>query len=564
MRTSSFSKLYILCICLFSLAWAKPPEPVKGQHGMVVSSSKLSSLVGIEILEKGGNAIDAAVAVGFALAVTYPSAGNIGGGGFMVIHLNNGTNTTIDVRETAPLNAYRNMYLDKNNKFDPKLSSEGITSSGVPGTVAGLIYVLKKYGTLKLKDVIQPAIDLAENGFIIDYNLAESFAGVKDDLMRYPSSRKIFFKDNDSLYQEGDTFKQPELANTLKLIRDNGIYGFYKGKTADLLINQVKKDGGYITQKDLDNYYPKERTPVTGTYRGYDIISMPPPSAGGIALIEMLNILENYTFHKDEWGSSSYLHHLVESMKYAYADRTRYLGDNDFIKVPIEQLTSKKYAHDIFNKLTNIAVPSSEIHPGDFKSFHESDQTTHYSVCDNFGNAVSTTTTINSSFGNKIVVAGAGFLLNNEMDDFSGQPGAPNLYGLLGSDANSIQPGKRMLSSMTPVIVLNKDHKPWIIAGSPVGSTIITTVLQVLLNCIDFHMNIQEAVNAPRIHHQWYPDEIDYEKFGLTEDVQTNLVKMGYKIGDKRTLGRAECIMFSDNYFYGASDPRGYGSAEGY
>jgi gamma-glutamyltranspeptidase / glutathione hydrolase len=564
MLISSFSKLFLLWIFFISLAAVSYADPVRGQNGMVVSSSKLSSLVGIEILKKGGSAIDAAVAIGFALAVTYPSAGNIGGGGFMVIHLRNGNNTTIDFRETAPLKAYRDMYLDKKGNFDPKLSSNGVTSSGVPGTIAGLLYILEKYGKLKLKDVIQPAIDLAEQGFVLDYKLAESFRDVKDDFMKYPSSKKIFTKDNSDLYQEGDTFKQSDLAKTLKLIRDKGKDGFYKGETADLLIKQIKQDGGYITQNDLDNYRPIEKMPVTGTYRGCEIISMPPSSSGGIAIIQMLNILENCNFQKDEWGSSGYLHMLIETMKYAYADRTQYLGDADFVKVPVEWLTSKKYASDIYKKIKNIAVPSSEIKPGDYKSYHESDQTTHYSVCDKYGNAVSATTTINSSFGNRIVVDGAGFLLNNEMDDFSGQTGTPNQFGLLGGEANSIQPGKRMLSSMTPVIVLNKEHKPWIIAGSPGGSTIITVVLQVLLNCIDFGMNIQEAVNAPRIHHQWYPDEINYEDYGLSEDVKTNLIKMGYKIGGKKILGRSECIMISDNYFYGASDPRGYGSAEGY
>ena len=563
MHISNFSKSFLLCLFLLSIARGSYPDPVRGQNGMVVSSSKLSSLVGIEILKKGGNAVDAAVAVGFALAVTYPSAGNIGGGGFMVIHLKNGNNTTIDFRETAPLNAYREMYLDKKGNFDSKLSSEGVTSSGIPGTVAGLIYTLEKYGTMKLKEVIQPAIDLAENGFVIDYGLAESIDGVKNDIIKYPSTRKIFVKNDNELYQEGNTFKQPDLTNTLKLIRDKGRDGFYKGEIADLLIKQVQTDGGYITQKDLDNYKPFERMPVTGTYRGYEIVSMPPPSSGGIALIQMLNILENYKFKHEDWGSSAYLHKLVESMKYAFADRTKYLGDEDFVKVPVEWLTSKKYALSIFKNIKDVAVPSSEIKSGDYKSYHESDQTTHYSVCDKYGNAVSTTTTLNSSFGNRIVVDGAGFLLNNEMDDFSGKPGVPNQFGLLGGEANSIQPGKRMLSSMTPVIVL-KDHNPWIIAGSPGGSTIITVVLQVLLNCIDFGMNIQKAINSPRIHHQWYPDEINYEEYGLPEDVKTNLIKMGYKIGDKKTLGRSECIMIGNNYFYGASDPRGYGSAEGY
>jgi gamma-glutamyltranspeptidase / glutathione hydrolase len=563
MHILSFSKSLLIWVFLFFIAIGNASEPVKSRNGMVVSSSKLASIVGNEIFKKGGNAIDAAVAVGFALAVTYPSAGNIGGGGFMVIHLKNGTNTAIDFRETAPLKSFRDMYLNNKGEFDPKLSSEGVTSSGVPGSVAGLIYTLDKYGTMTLKDVIQPAIDLAEKGFIVDHGLYESLNDTKKELIKYPSSKKIFFRNNDSLYNEGDIFIQHNLAETLKLISDKGKDGFYKGKIADLIIKQIQKDGGYITQTDLDNYKPIERMPVIGSYRGYELISMPPPSSGGIALIQMLNILENYKFRREEWGSSSYIHKLVETMKYAYADRTKYLGDEDFVKVPWKWLTSKKYARDIFINIKDNAVPSSEIQSGNYKNYYESDQTTHYSVCDKYGNAVSTTTTLNSAYGNKIVVEGTGFLLNNEMDDFSGKPGAPNMYGLLGSEANSIQPGKRMLSSMTPVIVL-KNHTPWIIAGSPGGSTIITVVLQVLLNCIDFSMDIQEAVNVPRIHHQWYPDEIDYEEFGMSQDVKTNLIKLGYRIGNKRILGRSECIMIDNNYFYGASDPRGYGSAEGY
>jgi gamma-glutamyltranspeptidase / glutathione hydrolase len=559
----SSSKYLLLWLLLASVALGSSPDPVRGKNGMVVSSSKISSLVGIQILKKGGNAVDAAVAVGFALAVTYPSAGNIGGGGFMVIHLKDGRNTTIDFRETAPLKAYRDMYLDKNGNFDPALSSEGGTSSGVPGSVAGLIFALEKYGTMKLADVIQPAIDLAENGFPLEYRLADAFESECSDFIKYPSSMKIFLKNGEDPYSEGDLFKQPDLAKTLKLIRDHDKDGFYKGPTADLLIKQLHQNGGIITQQDLDNYKPIERIPVLGTYRGYQIVSMPPPSSGGIALIELLNVLENYKFNKDEWGSSSYIHKLVEAIKYAYADRAEYLGDNDFVKVPSQWLTSKSYALDIFHKITKLAVPSTEIKPGNYKSYHESDQTTHYSVCDNYGNAVSTTTTLNSTFGNHIVVEGAGFLLNNEMDDFSAKPGTPNQYGLMGSEANSIRPGKRMLSSMTPVIVL-KDNKPWIVAGSPGGSTIITVVLQVLLNCIDFNMDIQEAVSAPKIHHQLFPDEINYEELGLPEDVKTNLIQMGYKIGDRKILGRSECIMIDNNYLYGASDPRGYGSAEGY
>ncbi len=576
MHISIFFRKQILSIIiivsfLFSQTYAEVPQPVKSHKGMVVSASTLASKVGVEIMKKGGNAVDAAVAVGFALAVTYPFAGNIGGGGFMVIHLKDGKNVAIDYREKAPLTASRNMYLDKNGNYLPELSKEGATSAGVPGSVAGLLYVLKKYGTMKLADVIQPAINLAKNGWRLDQHSAESFKNTLPLFQKYPSSFKIF-SDNGKAYKEGDLFKQPDLARTLELIKEKGRDGFYKGKVAELLVKQIKSMGGYITQKDLDKYEPVERVPVTGTYRGYEIVSMPPSSSGGIALIELLNILENYHFTQEDWGSSEYIHMLVEAMKYVYADRTYHLGDSDFYNVPVKGLTSKEYAKTIFEKIQNDgdkAVPSSKIKAGDPSKYQESMETTHYSIYDEYGNAVSTTTTLNSGFGSKIVVSGAGFLLNNEMDDFSAKPGAPNQFGLMGTEANSIQPEKRMLSSMTPTIVL-KDGKPYIVIGSPGGSTIITVVLQVIMNCIDFNMNIQEAVDMPRIHHQWMPDEIYFEKYSLTKDTKEKLIKMGYKLADMRhtfkILGIAEGIMIDNNnhIIYGAADPRGSGSAERY
>ncbi len=540
-------------------------NPVSAKNGMVVSSSSLATRVGVEILKKGGNAVDAAVAVGFALAVTYPYAGNIGGGGFMVIHLSSGKNTTIDYREKAPLKAYRGMFLNKKGNFDPNLSQQGATSAGVPGSVAGMIYALKKYGTMKLAEVIQPAIDLAENGFKLDYSTAGSIKEHLKEFKKYPGSYKKFTK-NGVPFKAGDLFKQPDLANTLKLIRNKGTDGFYKGKVAILFIKEIKKLGGYISQEDLDKYTPVEREPVLGSYRGYEIVSMPPPSSGGIALVELLNILENYHFTPKDWGSSEYIHRLVEAMKYTYADRTQYLGDPDFYPVPEKGLISKRYAKSIFDKIkNNYATPAKDIKHGNPIKYQESNETTHYSVYDKYGNAVSTTTTINSAYGSKIVVEGAGFLLNNEMDDFSAKPGVPNQFGLYGSEANSIQPQKRMLSSMTPTIVL-KNNKPYIIIGSPGGSTIITVVLQVIMNCIDFHMNIQQAIDMPRIHDQWLPDEIYYEKFGMPQDVKNDLIKMGYKIGKERTLGDAEGILIDhkDHIIYGASDPRGTGLAEGY
>ncbi len=567
MPRSIYSKLFILLAFVnlnFSYTAAASRNPVRAKNGMVVTANKIASEVGIEILKKGGNAVDAGVAVGFALAVTYPFAGNIGGGGFMVIHLKNGKNTTIDFREKAPLKAYRNMFLNKKGEFDPALSQQGATSAGVPGSVAGLILALNKYGTMKLSEVIQPAIDLAKNGFKLDYSTAKSFKEYMKYFKKYPESFKKF-TNNGKLYKAGDIFKQPYLAKTLELIKEKGRDGFYKGKVAELLVKQIQSLGGYITQKDLDLYKAVERKPVLGTYRGYEIVSMPPPSSGGIALVELLNILENYHFKPDEWGSSKYIHELVEAMKYVYADRTSYLGDSDFYPVPEKGLISKKYAKTIFEKIKDYAVPAKDITAGKPLKYRESKETTHYSIYDKYGNAVSTTTTINSGYGSKIVVKGAGFLLNNEMDDFSAKPGVPNQFGLRGSEANSIAPQKRMLSSMTPTIVL-KNNKPYIIIGSPGGSTIITVVLQVILNCIDFHMNIQQAIDMPRIHDQWLPDEIYTEKFGMPLDVKNDLIKMGYKFGPTTSLGLAEGIMVDNNdgIIYGASDPRGSGAAVGY
>ncbi len=546
-------------------------EPVSALNGMVVSASSYASKAGLDILRKGGNAVDAAVAVGFALAVTYPAAGNIGGGGFMVIHLAGGKNVTIDYREKAPLKAYPDMYLNKNGEFDPELSQQGTTSAGVPGSVAGLLYALEKYGTLPLSEVIQPAIDLAVKGWILNERDARYFNGGVPLFKKYPSTRRIFMKDSVT-YKEGDLFIQPDLAWTLEQIKLKGRNGFYRGKVAELLVNQVRSMGGYITMEDLGKYMPVERDPVTGTYRGYEIVSMPPPSSGGIALVEMLNILENYDLKNEGWNTAPYIHHLVEAMKYTYADRTYHLGDADYYPVPEKELTSKEYAKSIYNKIAaaeNRAVPADEIRNPDIAMYHESRETTHYSVYDSSGNSVSTTTTINSWFGSGIIVDGAGFFLNNEMDDFSSKPGVPNQFGLLGGEANSIQPEKRMLSSMTPTIVL-KDDKPYLILGSPGGSTIITVVLQVILNCIDFDMNVGQAIAEPRIHHQWMPDSIYYEKNALSVDVREKLAEMGYNFiddgADSRLLGIVEGIMIDNRnkMIYGADDPRGGGLAIGY
>lgn len=559
-----FLLLWSITLSTSGLVRAEAPDPVRSKNGMVVSASTLASKVGIQILKKGGNAVDAAVAVGFALAVTYPSAGNIGGGGFMVIHLKDGRNVTIDYREKAPRNSTSEMYYNEKGNVDAEKIQKGVLSAGVPGSVAGLIYALEKYGTMKLEDVIQPAINLAEDGFPLEYRLAQSIQSSLGDFKKYESSMKIFSQ-NGLPYLEGDIFKQYDLASTLKQIKEKGKDGFYKGKVAELIVEQCKKLGGIISKDDLENYQPVERQPILGSYKGYEIVSMGPPSAGGIGLIQLLNILENFRFTKNEWGSSKYIHTLVEAMKFVFADRSVHLGDEDFYPVPKEWLISKNYARELFSKIFDSAIPSEKIIPGSPKLYKESKETTHYSIYDGMGNAVSTTTTINSSYGSKLVVDGAGFLLNNEMDDFSVKPGVANQFGLIGSHANSIEASKRMLSSMTPTIIL-KDGNPYLIIGSPGGSTILTVVLQVILNCLEFNMDIQEAINQPRIHHQWLPDKIDYEEFGMTLDVKNNLIDKGHKIGEMKVLGRVEGILIDKekNIIYGATDSRGYGSAEGY
>jgi len=549
---------------IFTQVESASKKPVKAFNGMVVSSDSLATKVGVEILKRGGNAVDAAVAVGFALAVTYPQAGNIGGGGFMVIKMANGETVTIDYREKAPIKAHEDMFLDESGNFVPEKSQIGHLSVGVPGSVAGLLLALEKYGTMSRKEVLNPAIELAEKGFIVNEGLARAFKNAFEHFKKFPSTMKYFSK-NGEPYKEGDLLIQKDLAKVLKLIRDRGRDGFYKGKVADLIVAEMKRGGGIITHEDLEKYQPVIRKPVIGNYRGYEIISMGPPSSGGVCLIELLNILENFDLKKYGHNSSYTIHYLVEAMKRVYADRAEYLGDPDFVEIPLDKLLSKEYAKEIASQIdTFFATPSSKI-VRSVSPPQDGIHTTHYSVVDKWGNVVSVTTTINSYFGSMVVVDGAGFFLNNEMDDFSAKPGVPNQFGLLGNKANSIQPGKRMLSSMTPTIVL-KNGKPFLVLGSPGGSTIITSVLQVILNVIDFGMNIQEAVDAPRVHHQWYPDEVYYEKRGLPLDVIENLKKRGHKLVERHGFqGEVQAILIDENGIkYGAADPRGYGFAMGY
>jgi len=563
MRRLTYS-IFALLILLFGFSESASRRPVKALNGMVVSSDSLATQVGVEILKKGGNAVDAAVAVGFALAVTYPQAGNIGGGGFMVIRMANGETVTIDFREKAPMKASENMFLDENGNFVPEKSQVGHLSVGVPGSVAGLLLALEKYGTMSRREVLEPAIELAEKGFIVNEGLANAFKNAFEHFKKFPSTMRYFSK-NGQPYSAGDRLVQKDLAKVLKLIRDKGRDGFYKGKVADLIVKEMKRGGGLITYEDLENYQPVLRKPVVGNYRGYEIISMGPPSSGGVCLIELLNILENFDLKKYGFGSSYTIHYLVEAMKRVYADRAEYLGDPDFVQIPLDKLLSKEYAKELASEIdTFYATPSSRIIRS-VSPTSEGVHTTHYSVVDRWGNVVAVTTTINSYFGSMVAVDGAGFFLNNEMDDFSAKPGAPNQFGLLGSKANSIQPGKRMLSSMTPTIVL-KNGKPFLVLGSPGGSTIITSVLQVILNVVDFGMNIQEAVDSPRIHHQWYPDQIFFERRGLPRDVIENLERRGHKLVERAGYqGEVQAILIDENGVkYGAVDPRGYGLAMGY
>ncbi|HTY38781.1 MAG TPA: gamma-glutamyltransferase [Bacteroidota bacterium] len=561
---STLSSLLILLLLTSSVSVASK-RPTRAKHGIVVSAETHASEVGLQILQNGGNAVDAAVAVGFALAVTFPGAGNIGGGGFMVIRMADGRTTTIDYREKAPAAARRDMYLDEKGNFIPDRSQEGYLASGVPGSVAGLLFALEHYGSIDRSKALQPAINLAAKGFRLSHEFTDDLQAEFKTLIKYPSTRKAFTNDGKPL-EEGSVFVQKELGKTLQRIQKQGKDGFYSGRTAELIVAEMKRGGGLITLDDLRSYQAIERPPVRGTYRGYEIISMGPPSSGGLVLLEMLNLLEPYPIGAYGFGSSKAIAAMVEAMKIAYADRAEFMGDPEFYPVPVERLISKEYATERRALLdTTRATPSSRISHGAIL-VKEGMHTTHYSIVDQWGNAVAVTTTINSWYGSKVVVDGAGFFLNNEMDDFASKPGVPNQFGLIGGFANSVQPNKRMLSAMTPTIVL-KDSKPFLVLGSPGGSTIITSVLQVIMNVIDHHMNIGEANDAPRFHHQWLPDTLQWEKFGLSNDVITNLEKRGYTIRPRGgTLGRVEAILIDPKtgYRYGSTDPRGYGAALGY
>ena len=539
-------------------------DPVRARNGMVVSADALASSVGVEILKKGGNAVDAAVAVGFALAVVHPQAGNLGGGGFMVIRFADGKATTIDFREKAPGAATRDMYMDGEGNVRDEESVYGHRASGVPGSVAGLLYALEAYGTMDRDDVLDPAIKLAKKGFRVHYRLASALESAIEDFTPFPGSMRVFTK-NGEPYQEDEKLVQKDLAKTLRKIRKHGVDGFYKGEVAGLILREMERGGGLITRADLAAYRPVERKPVVGSYRGYEITSMGPPSSGGIALSQLLNIVEGYDLRRYGLLSSRSVHVMAEAMKRVYADRAEYLGDPEFIDVPVDWLISKDYAGLRRSQIDTMqATPSDEVHHGESLA-SESKETTHISVVDKEGNAVSMTTTLNSWFGSKVLVQGAGFLLNNEMDDFSVKPDFPNLYGLIGREANAIQPRKRMLSSMTPTIV-TRDGQLFMVVGSPGGSKIITSVFQVIVNVIDFGLDVQEASDAARFHHQWRPDTLRCEENGFPRDVIENLSALGHRVDEGSEQGRVEAILidYEKGLILGATDSRGYGAAVGY
>jgi gamma-glutamyltranspeptidase/glutathione hydrolase len=530
--------------------------PAYGKAGMVVSPEKLAAEIGLDMLKQGGNAIDAAVATGFALAVTLPRAGNIGGGGFMLIHLaESNEQIFIDYRETAPAAATAEMFLKEDGSVDQAKAYFSHQAAGVPGTVAGLIHAQERYGKLTLKQVIQPAIDLAEKGFATSLALHMSLSARAERLGENAEAKRIYLQGGDTAPVPGTLLKQPDLASTLKRIRDKGADGFYKGETAALIAGDMANNDGLITTDDLANYRALERPPVRGTFRDFEIVSVAPPSSGGVHVLQMLNILEPYPLESYGHNSAAYLHRVIESMKLAYADRSRYMGDPDQTVIPTEALISKDYAAER-RKLIDAerAKSAEEIGPGNPVP-SESPDTTHYSVADAEGNVVANTYTLNFSFGSHIVVPGTGILLNNEMDDFAAKAGAANAYGLVQGEANTIAPGRRPLSSMTPTLVF-KGGQPWLAAGSPGGSLIITTVLQTLLNAMVFDMNIATAVAAPRVHNQWVPDRTLVEP-GISADTQRLLEEWGHNLTTtRRTIGRSNSLMIDEGWMQGFADMR--------
>ena len=552
----------ILSLLLFNCEESSKNIGVISEKAMVVSARKEASQIGIDILKKGGNAYDAMIAKQFALAVVYPIAGNIGGGGFMVYRNNDGTKGALDFREKAPIAASKNMYLDSLGNVIPTKSEFGALAVGIPGSVAGIFEVYKKFGTLPFKELIQPAIDLVRNGFRVTKKQAISLNSSSKAFEKANSYKTDFQKE----WKEGDLLKQEALAQTLERIRDFGKDGFYKGKTADLLVNYITELGGIITHEDLEKYTAIWRNPITFQYKDYQITSMTLPASGGICLAQILKLIEPFNLDTIKQNSTQYIQLLTEAERRSYADRAHYLGDIDFVDVPIDSLIDPKYINQRMSSVSwKKATPSSEVSQGKILGY-ESNETTHYSIVDQFGNAVAVTTTLNTNYGSKVLVKGAGFFLNNEMDDFSSKPDVPNVYGLLGSSANAIASEKRMLSSMTPTIV-EKDGKLFMVLGTPGGSTIITSVLQNIINVVDYKMGMQESVNQPRFHHQWLPDEIKLEPNSFDEKTKKELAILGYSILEKNStiIGRVDAILVLPNgKLEGGADKRGDDTAVGF
>lgn len=549
---------FLLTLTNPQAGWAG--QPVRARHAMVVTREPHATDVGLSVLRAGGNAVDAAVAVGFALAVTHPAAGNLGGGGFMLIRFADGRTTFLDFRERAPEKASRDMYLGAAGK-PTQDSLIGYRAAGVPGTVRGLELASRKYGRKKWAELLTPAIELAAQGFPVSYGLARSLQSSRKLLERFPDSKRIFLR-NGRFYEPGEVLLQPELAATLKRIASQGAQEFYEGETARRLADAMEGNGGLWTLSDLKNYAVVERKPLTGRYRGYDLITAPPPSSGGVGILEMMGMLEGSGYGKSGAGSAATVHYLTEVMRRYYADRAEYLGDPDFVRVPVAGLLNPQYLAQLRKSIDwERATPSAQVRAGN-PAAYESSQTTHYSIVDADGNAVAVTYTLNGGYGCGVTAPGLGFLLNNEMDDFAAKPGAPNSYGLVQGEANAIQPRKRPLSSMTPTIVL-RDGRLYLVAGSPGGPRIITTVLEVLLNVFDFGMNVQEAVDWPRFHHQWLPDKLSIER-GFSPDTIRLLEARGHTVENARSIGEVAAILLNGAWLEGAADSRTEGKAAGY
>jgi gamma-glutamyltranspeptidase / glutathione hydrolase len=567
---------YLILFALFAASTPRPaavyaaaPEPVRGRHAMVASQHELASKIGIDVLKRGGNAVDAAIAVGLALAVVYPEAGNLGGGGFMLIRRSDGKFFAIDYREMAPAAATRDMYVNASGDLikGEGSSTVGYRASGVPGTLAGFDLAFRKYGSGKVKwnDLVGPARRIAQNGYVLTKRLADLFLTYKETLSRYPESSRIFLNGG-NYFKEGDVLRQPDLARTLTRIEKLGAKEFYSGQTARMIADDMKANKGLITIEDLKNYKAKEREPLRGTYRGHEIVTMPPPSSGGIVLLQVLNMLEGYDVNSLGYNSAAKYHLLAETMRRAFADRAEFMADPDFASVPVKRLIDKAYAAERRSTIDSLhASRSSSVGHGAI-NISEGTETTHFTVVDAAGNIVTNTYTINDLYGSRVTIKGTGVLLNDEMDDFTSRPGKPNLFGLIQSGQNSVQPMKRPLSSMTPAIVMRKDGRPWFALGARGGPRIITAVLQSVINVIDHEMNIQQAIDAPRVHQQWLPDEVLYEPFGISPDTLAVLRSYGHIFADKPGyIASATGIMIDeDGTRLGAIDSRSDGMAVGY